>query len=274
MGNLLLVIAILAIAVLYFWMICPNMDKKLRRACLACAEWDFAHRGLWDMEQEIPENSLPSFERAIRHGYGIEIDVHLTKDKRLVVIHDSRLNRLCNVRGTVEGKTYAELSRLSLCGTDCRIPLLSEVLQLVQGRVPLLIELKLPEKGSLELCAAVNKELEFYNGDFLIQSFDPFALRWFRRNAPHIVTGQLACAPALLPETAPWNRLLIWLLLVHVIGRPDFISYDLHAADCLSVRINQLIYRTPVFVWTIRSMNEYRQGTAQYSTVIFEDFLP
>ena len=88
------------------------------------------------------------------------------------------------------------------------------------------------------------------------------------------MTGQLACAPKDLPGADPIVRLSVWLLLVHVIGRPDFISYDLHAVECLSVRINQLIYRTPVFVWTVRSMNEYRQGTAQYSTVIFENFLP
>ena len=82
MGNLLLVIIIIALAVFYFWAISPHMDRKRRRKCLAYAEWDYAHRGLWDMEQQIPENSLPAFARAIREKAAIELDVHITKDKQ------------------------------------------------------------------------------------------------------------------------------------------------------------------------------------------------
>ncbi|MCR4752339.1 MAG: glycerophosphodiester phosphodiesterase [Eubacterium sp.] len=274
MGNLLLVIVIIAVVILYFWAISPRGDKNRRRICLSYAEWDYAHRGLWDMEQNIPENSLPAYERAMRENEAIELDVHLTKDRQLVVIHDSNLQRLCGVDGIVEDMTYAELSQLTLCGTPYGIPLLREVLQTVQGQVPLLIELKTLQSRDTAICSAVYKELEFYNGTFLIESFNPYLLRWFRQHAPHILTGQLAAGPAALPDVNPVQRVLLWLLLVHVISRPDFISYELRSADCISVRINQFLYRTPVFVWTIRSMNEYRQGTAQYDTVIFEHFLP
>lgn len=274
MGNLLVVIVIIALAVLYFRAISPYMDRKRRRRCLAYAEWDYAHRGLWDSEQGIPENSLPAFARAIREKAAIELDVHLTKDKQLVVIHDSSLKRLCGTEGTVEEKTYAELSRLSLSGTEYTIPLLSQVLHLVQGRVPLLIEIKTLSARDTEICSYTYKELEFYNGHYMIQSFNPFVLRWFRQNAPQVLVGQLATAPADLQGQNIIVSTASWLLLFNLISRPDFISYNLKYADCISVRINQLIYRTPVFVWTIRSMNEYRQGTAQYSTVIFENFIP
>ena len=274
MGNLLVVIVIIAVAVLYFRAISPHMDRKRRRRCLSFAEWDYAHRGMWDNDLGIPENSLPAFSRAIREKAAIELDVHLTKDRQLVVIHDSSLKRMCGVDGTVETMTYAELSRLSLAGTEYTIPLLSQVLHLVQGRVPILIEIKTVSARDTEICSYLYKELEFYNGRFLVQSFNPFALQWFRQNAPQILTGQLASGPADLQNVNIVLRTASWLLLFNLISRPDFISYNLHYADCISVRINQLPSRTPVFVWTIRSMNEYRQGTAQYSTVIFENFIP
>ena len=274
MGNLLVVIVIIAIAVFYFRAICPHMDRKRRRKCLSYAEWDYAHRGLWDNDMGIPENSLPAFSRAIREKAAIELDVHLTKDRQLVVIHDSSLKRMCGVDEKVEDMTYAELEGLSLAGTEYTIPLLSQVLHLVQGRVPLLIEIKTSSAKDTEICSFLYKQLEFYNGRFMVQSFNPFALKWFRQHAPQILTGQLATAPADLPDVNIVLRTASWLLLINLISRPDFISYRLRYADCISVRINQLIYRTPVFVWTIRSMNEYRQGIAQYSTVIFENFIP
>lgn len=274
MGNLLLVIIIIAAAVFYFHSISPHMDRKRRRKCLAFAEWDYAHRGLWDMELQIPENSLPAFARAIREKAAIELDVRLTADKQVVVIHDSSLQRLCGISGTVESMTYAELAQLSLRGTEYTIPLLGQVLRLVQGRVPLLIEIKTSSASDTEICSFLYKELEFYNGPYLIQSFNPFALRWFRQNAPQVLTGQLSSGASELQGMNVILRTGMWLLMVNLIGKPDFISYDLRYADCISVRINQFLYRTPIFVWTIRSMNEYRQGTAQYSTVIFENFIP
>ena len=273
MGNLLLVIAILAVVVFYFWSIQPHIDKKRRKRCMAFAEWDYAHRGLWDRDQKIPENSLPAFARAIREKAGIELDVHMTLDRQLVVIHDSSLKRVCGVEGTIEQMTYAELSQYTLNGTDNQIPLLGQVLHLVQGHVPLLIEIKSPDKRA-DICPYLYKELEFYNGPFMIQSFNPYALRWFRHNAPQVLIGQLATGFPDMPEQNLLERIANSFLLHNAISRPDFISYNLRYADCLSVRIDQFLYRTPVYVWTIRSMNEYRQGTAQYSTVIFENFIP
>ncbi len=274
MGNLLLVIVIIAAAVFYFRAISPQTDKKRRRKCQAFAQWDYAHRGLWDLELQIPENSLPAFSRAIREKAAIELDVRMTKDNQLVVIHDSSLKRLCGVEKTVETSTYADLASLSLSGTEYAIPLFGQVLRLVQGRVPLLIEIKTVSASDTDICSYLYKELEFYSGPYMVQSFNPFTLRWFSQHAPQVLTGQLGTGFPDLPERNPVLRAALWLLLFNLISRPDFISYNLHYADCISVRINQFLYRTPVFVWTVRSMNEYRQGTAQYSTVIFENFIP
>ena len=116
-----------------------------------------------------PENSLPAFKKAVDHGFAIELDVHLTSDGQIVVFHDDTLKRMCQLDQSVESMTYDELSRYRLMNTDCRIPLLTEVLKLVNGRVPLLIELKLPT-SSTALCPLLDRLLASYPGQYLIES--------------------------------------------------------------------------------------------------------
>ena len=273
MGNLLIVLLILFVVAFYFYAIMPRMDKNRRKECMKLASWDYAHRGLWDMEMNIPENSIPAFERAIRQKTAIELDVRLTKDKRLVVAHDNSLKRLCGIPGLVEQKTFRELSTLRLRGTDEGIPLLSQVLHSVRGRVPLLIDIK-AENDDTAICSYLARELEFYNGKYMVQSFDPRHLRWFRKNAPHVLIGQLASNYAGMKGQNPFIRIVFFLLLVDGISRPDFISYDVKGIDALSLRIVHSLYKAPVFIWTARNINDYRQARALYSSAIFEKFLP
>ena len=273
MGNLLLVLIILFIVGFYFWSIMPHNNKGHRQVLINYAKWDYAHRGLWDNELNIPENSFSAFERAMRQKVAIELDVRLTKDKKLVVFHDNSLKRLCGVPGIVGNKTYREISSLRLNGTDEPIPLLSQVLHEVRGRVPLLIDLK--SNGSdTSISSYVLRELEFYTGEYMIQSFNPFALRWFRKNAPQVLTGQLAGSYNTMKGLNPILRLAFFLLIINAISRPDFVSYDLQAIDCLSLRIVHSLYKTPVFIWTARNINDYRQARALYSSAIFEKFIP
>ena len=273
MGNLLLVLLILFAVAFYFWTIMPKMDRGRRQEVMTFASWDFAHRGLWDLERGIPENSFPAFERAIEHHVAIELDVHLTLDKRLVVIHDSDLKRLCGVEGVVEQMTFDELSELTLSGTNEHIPLLGQVLRIVRGRVPLLIEIKL-DIWDPAICSYLYKEIEFYNGDYMVQSFNPLAIRWFRKKAPHILTGQLTSNYETIPNMNPVIKYGSYLLLANSVGRPDFISCDMAALDSPSLRICRNLYHAPVFTWVVRSMNQYRQSRALYDSVIFERFLP
>ena len=158
---LICILAAAAVLALYLWAIRPNTARK--ETCLAFSRWDFAHRGLWNMERGIPENSLPAFKKAVDHGFAIELDVHLTSDGQIVVFHDDTLKRMCQLDQSVESMTYDELSRYRLMNTDCRIPLLTEVLKLVNGRVPLLIELKLPT-SSTALCPLLDRLLASYPG--------------------------------------------------------------------------------------------------------------
>ena len=273
MGNLLLVLFIIAIVVFYFWTIMPRIDRARRQELKTFAAWDYAHRGLWDLELGIPENSIPAFERAIEQNVAIELDVHLTRDNRLVVIHDSSLYRLCGVDGIVEQMTFDELSTLKLSGTEEHMPLLGQVLRIIRGRVPLMIEIKLDTWDS-SICSYLYKEMEFYTGDYMVQSFNPLAIRWYRKRAPHILTGQLSSR---YPDAKKMNPIIkygSYLMLANSVGRPDFISYEYSSLDSLSLRICHQLYRAPVFVWVVRSMNQYRQVCAQYDGVIFEHFLP
>lgn len=256
---------------LYLGLIRP--DSRRRQECLAFSAWNFAHRGLWDMNAGIPENSLPAFRRAAERGFAIELDVHLTADGQLAVFHDDTLSRMCGLNRTVESMNYSELARLRLLNTEHRIPLLSEVLKLVEGRVPLLIEMKLPTR-STRLCPLLDRELAAYSGPYLIESFNPLGLRWYRKHRPAVLRGQLACRHAPAPGLEGFLRKLSASLLINCVSRPHFIAYHFLHMDGLGVRLNQSLFQIPVFAWTIRSQEDFEECKEKYCGVIFEGFVP
>ncbi|MCQ2500659.1 MAG: glycerophosphodiester phosphodiesterase [Lachnospiraceae bacterium] len=268
---LFFLLLILLLLVFYIWAILPNFGRKTD--CLHYADWSYAHRGLWDMDLQIPENSLPAFSRAVESGFAIELDVHLTKDKQLVVFHDDTLKRMCQLDEKVEEMTYDQISRYALKGTDYCAPLLPEVLELVNGRVPLLIEMKLPTRD-LSLCPVLASLLDSYTGNYMIESFQPFGLRWFRKNRPEVLRGQLSARykpsepPALPLKIASTELLLNW------ISRPDFIAYNYRHYGSLGSILNARLFRTPYWVWTIRSEKAYATCKKRFDGVIFEKMLP
>ena len=137
---MILLYIVLILLLLWLVLILPPLR---RRPLGRLADFHYAHRGLWN--EDRPENSLPAFQAAVEHGFGMELDVHITKDDHLVVFHDDTLTRICGDDRRVENLTLAELRQLQLNGTACRIPTLDEVLEIVQGKTPLLIEVK-PDK--------------------------------------------------------------------------------------------------------------------------------
>lgn len=188
---------------------------------------NFAHRGLHTRDKSIPENSLPAFERAAREGYGIELDVQLSKDGKVVVFHDDTLDRVCGVHARVDEKTWAELQELRLCGTEYRIPLFSEVLNTVRGRGPLIVELKSGRRNR-ELCEKTYAMLQNYRGEACIESFNPFIVMWFRFHAKDLLRGQLA-APTkeYLKDMGCGRAFLLSHCLMNVFSRPQFIAYKI-----------------------------------------------
>ena len=142
-----------------------------------------AHRGLWN--DDIPENSLPAYQNAVDNHYAIEIDLYKTTDGEIVVFHDKTLDRMTGVEGNIYEKTLAELKSLRLFGTENTIPTLSEVLEVVDGKTPLLIEIKdQPDKTVVE---DTIKLLRNYKGDFALQSFNPLYINKVKKLAPEII---------------------------------------------------------------------------------------
>lgn len=230
---------------------------------------NIAHRGLHRKDKSVPENSLAAFKAAADRGYGVEFDVHLTADNELVVFHDDTLNRMCGVEGKIHDMTYDELQELKLAGTEEGIPLLNEVLEIIGGRVPIILEIKHGERSKL-ICQKIYKELKSYNGAVCIESFDPFIVGWWRRNAPEILRGQLSCQLKQLKKSTGFlNAFLVSNLLTNFIARPNFIAYGLCDKKPMLVRISEKMGAMKV-AWTSRDwLNE--EGN---DTVIFEFYRP
>lgn len=226
----------------------------------------FAHRGLHD--DAYPENSLPAFERAVQAGYNIELDVHLLADGRLAVFHDDTLERMTGERVLIRTLTRDGLSEHRLLGTEYCIPTLRSVLDLVRGRVALLIELKV-ERNARALAKALVRELDGYAGQVYVQSFHPVALRHMYRLAPQYARGQLSSYFE-HDRLGVFKRLLIKKLSFARYSHIDFVSY--HHSN-LPNRY-ALKPRKPVLAWTVRSEDEYARVREHCDNIIFEGFLP
>ena len=168
------------------FMVAPAMDGSAKKVPFLGR--NMAHRGLYS--KDAPENSLKAFAHAVDAGYGIELDVRMTRDGHVVVFHDRDLKRMTGVNGRIEDKTLRDVRRLHLNNTNERIPLLSQVLRLVDGKVPIILELK-RGKGYKRLCIQTLRQIQGYKGELCVESFDPFIVRWFKKNAPQIFRGQL-----------------------------------------------------------------------------------
>ena len=229
---------------------------------------NFAHRGLHKKDKTVPENSLAAFERASSYGYGIELDVQLSKAGQVVVFHDDTLNRVCGVDSRVDEKTYDELSKISLCGTTQTIPLFSEVLKTVRGRGPLIVELKNGKRNE-ELCEKTYALLEKYSGEYCIESFNPFIVRWFKKNAPEVIRGQLANPPKdYNGEVGPITAVILGNCLLNFLSRPQFIAYKITPKP-FTVKLCEALGAMKV-AWTSHDwVNE-----KFYDAVIFEFYKP
>ncbi len=230
---------------------------------------NIAHRGLHRADRSVPENSLAAFRDAAENGYAIELDVHLTADDRVVVFHDDSLRRVCGVEQDVEALTWRELRDVRLDGTGEHIPLLSDVLAEVRGRVPIVVELKTSPRRR-ELCERTWELLRAYNGDYCIESFDPRIVRWWRLNAPGVLRGQLSCTREQFGESAtPVQAFFLSRLLCNFLGRPQFIAYGLDGRKPLLVRLVEKMGAMR-FCWTSHDWKNEVSNDA----VIFEFYRP
>ncbi len=232
----------------------------------------YAHRGLH--HEGVPENSLPAFREAVAHGYGAELDIHLTKDGRLAVVHDSDLSRLTGKAVKVEELTAAELKSYPLLGTSCTVPLLEEVLPIFAGKTPLIIELKCEGRDHEALCQAATALLDRYPDlVYCLESFDPMAIMWLRQHRPEIVRGQLSSDQTKKKDMNGLRRFLLTHLYTNILTCPDFIAYRFaDRGKVPELKLCRRLYQVQEVSWTIRSEEEARSAEALGNLVIFEGF--
>lgn len=232
----------------------------------------YAHRGLHDNIAGVPENTLAAFQRAVDMGYGIELDVQLTKDGRVVTVHDYNLRRLCGVDACVDSFTYEELQELSVYGSGQKIPLFSDVLKLVNGRVPLIVELKY--RSGSRICEKTQDILNDYAGTYCIESFHPQVLYWYKNNYPAICRGQLS----MNFQREEKNREPVYYVMRHLltnfITRPDFIAYDCRAMRAVSKNLCRCLFGCPSVAWTVTCQAQLDACRPYFDYFIFEGFLP
>ena len=233
--------------------------------------FDYAHRGLFNENDGIDENSIEAFRIATEKGFGSELDLHLTKDSKLVVMHDESLKRTTGVDINISDCTLEEIRKHRLKYTGEVIPTFEEVLNLVDGRVPLIIELKTVKGNYAELTKAALDALKEYEGKYAIESFDPRVVYWLKNNRPEIIRGQLAENFSKAPSVInPILGFFLQNLLTSFITKPDFISYKVQDRDCLSLRLAKSIYGVQLVYWTVKDRELIKELKKVGSIIIFE----
>lgn len=253
-----------------------------------------------------PENTCAAFAAACEAGYGIELDIQLTRDGKVVVVHDADLMRVAGDPRRIEDLSYDELSRIALFpgskpgdsralplpGSDevpplvttpdnapegyyQHVPLFSDVLKVVNGRVPIIVEYKLNDlnwdEKSVELMTQGDKLLQAYEGAYVIESFHPGAVNWYKKNRPEVCRGQLAEDTRFkASEAGQW---FAGKLAFNWLSRPDFIAFDWHGGNSPQMKAARAMGAIPVS-WTVRSSEELEQCDAWFDYHIFESFVP
>jgi len=224
-----------------------------------------AHRGLHDMNKKVWENTLPAFSAAIAGNYAIECDVHLTKDGEVIVFHDDVLNRLAGCEGRICDLTLAEAQALTIGTTQDHPPSLRQMLDLVAGKVPLVIELKGIEGQDEGLVAAVAKELKTYQGEAAIMSFDHHLIRLFRSDAPGVPAGLTA------EGTSAADMEKHFAMLAYDV---DFVSYSFHHLPNPFISFVREKLHLPVITWTVKDQATKTHSGLNADQITFEGFDP
>lgn len=234
-------------------------------------ETPIAHRGLHT--KDIPENSLSAFENALKNNYAIELDVQFTKDKEVVVFHDENLKRMTNDTRNIEDVNYDELKNLRLGNTNEIIPTLEEVLELVDSKVAILIEIK-DCKDYIELSEKTYEILKGYEGNYAIQSFNPFILEWYKNNASEVVRGQLSGTFTEGSESLnSFEKFALKNMLLNFKSKPNYIGYDLEGIP--KSKLESLRKKgVPIIVWTVKNKEDMEKAYKYSDNITFEKFLP
>jgi len=270
----IIIFFVVLIAVVYVFLTMPRVVDSADMDLLCT---DYAHRGLHS--NQVAENSLTAFELAKNAGYGIELDVQMSSDGKIFVFHDDNLKRMCGIDKKLTDTSSDELSSLILANSQEHIPLFTDVLKLVDGRVPLLIEIK-HTPNEKELCQQLCVILDTYQGAFAVQSFNPQILSYFKKYRPRFARGQLVTRlgkKQRKEKAAPKNPIICFALthmLTNVLSRPDFISIDGKMLGEPAFLLATKVFRSKAFVWTVRKDEQYSVCRKKQLYAIFEYIHP
>ena len=222
----------------------------------------FAHRGV---HNEYPENSIPAFQSAMDLNLAIELDIHLTKDEQLVVFHDDNLRRMTGENEYIKFLTYEQIKEYKLNDTEYTIPLLSDVFDLVKGKVPILIEIK-TNNNMKKLVPKLKQALDNYKGKVFIQSFNPFALRRCYKAMPNILRGQLSSF-FVKDHLKFYKKIPIKKLFFKNFSHIDFVSYNLE--NLPNKYVNKM--DIPLLAWTVKTKEDYNKAKLNANNMIVDN---
>lgn len=265
MTVLYIILGVIALLIFLYFLVFIRPNAKLdENKNLLC---NYAHRGLHS--KTVPENSLQAFLLACDKNYGIELDVQLSRDGEVMVFHDYSLLRMTGENKKVCELTLKELKNLHLKGTDQKIPTLKEVLELVDNKVPLLVELK-GESLDTSLCPKVAELLKNYKGDYCIESFNPFLIKTMRRYLPDVFYGQLYTNVCRDKKKVSVLNILLTLMAFNFLAKPNFIAFNKLDRNSFTVKLTTKCYKAPKFVWTPKTEKEIDFAASLGEYPIFE----
>ena len=241
----------------------------------------FAHRGLHDVSKGIVENTPSAVQASLDQQLGFEIDLRFTSDGSVMVFHDDTLERLTHETGLVADKTLAELQKVRFKNTSDKMMSLQNLLELVEGRVPMLLELKsgwrLDDISAQHFVVAIIMAMKDYKGNYAIMSFDPRLIIHYRKLAPTTPRGLIS---ERFLDGAHWSHLSLFerlhrrFLLSFRQSRPDFIAYDIESLPAIAPIIARSLFHRPLLTWTVRSGEQQKRARKYCDAMVFEGFRP
>lgn len=265
-----ILLLILFIILLYLFLIKPNTSRK---ECMKPYEDTLiCHRGFFN-NIDIPENSIKAFKKAVNNNYGIELDIQLTTDNKLVVFHDVSLERMTGINKKLTDCDYDELLQYKLLETNETIPLFSDVLKVLKKDTPLIIEIK-PEGRCIETVKGVVEMMKDYDGLFNIESFNPKVVKYLKDNEPQIIRGQLSENHFKNRNNNFFINLVLTYLLTNVLTRPDYVAYDIKSMNNISFRLISKLFKGECVAWTVKSKTQLKETRKYYQQFIFDSFIP
>nr|WP_300003503.1 glycerophosphodiester phosphodiesterase family protein [Tissierella sp.] len=256
---------------LYIWSIKPNKKRDVSHILGKL----YSHRGIHNNKDKNPENSLLSFKMAVEAGYGIELDVQVTKDNIPVIFHDKTLKRACDLDNCVNNYTLKDLKELRLFNSEQYIPTLQEILTVVDGKVPLIVEIKNETTDVSEL-VYVAEVLDRYKGVYCIESFNPLALIWYKKNRPHIIRGQLSSYFKKSDHSLfrKVRDFFLENLITNILTKPDFIAFNYKYKDMFSFKLCKKLYNPLTAAYTIKTQKALDNNRDNFDLFIFDSFIP